>query len=140
MFNHHEMQLDEHREEFRRKRDELVRRFDWEIQRSRDVADQSDLIKRKEQTLWTFDDDELRSRYDLLRQQTKGFYSLFRRILLEQSEKELRQLDDQQRKDFVSLDLRLDDDRHRQFRDNFHLKQQTERNELTLAQVDPLQR
>ena len=136
MFNHHEMQLNEHREEFLWKRDELVRRFEWEIQRSRDIVDQSDLIKRKEETLWTFDDDEPRSRYDLLRQQTKGFYSLFRTILLEQSEKELRQLDDQQRKDFVSLD----NDRHRQLRDNFHLKQQTERKELILAQVSLLQR
>ena len=113
LFRHHELQLEEQREEFRGKREDSVRRFDLELQR--DDVSSADLLKRREETLWTLDEDELRARYDLLRQQTKAFYSLFRQILVEQSEKELRQLDEQQRTDYLSLDLRLADDRHHWF-------------------------
>lgn len=70
-----------------------------------------DLLKTKEQALWEIDEHELRSRYDLLRKQTKSFYLLFRTMLTQQSEKELQQLDEQIRFERDTLDARLADDR-----------------------------
>ena len=52
--------------------------------------EKQNLLKTKEQALWEIDEHELRSRYDLLRNQTKSFYSLFRTMLTQQSEKELQ--------------------------------------------------
>jgi hypothetical protein len=69
------------------------------------------LLKTKEEDLWEIDEHELRSRYDLLRKQTKSFYSLFRTMLTQQSEKELQQLDEQIRFERDTLEARLNDDR-----------------------------
>ncbi len=69
------------------------------------------LLKTKEQDLWEIDEHELRSRYDLLRKQTKSFYSLFRAMLTQQSEKELQQLDEQIRFERDTLEAHLSDDR-----------------------------
>ena len=75
------------------------------------LVEKQNLSKTKEQALWEIDEHELRSRYDLLRKQTKSFYSLFRTMLTQQSEKELQQLDDQIRFERDTLDARLADDR-----------------------------
>jgi hypothetical protein len=69
------------------------------------------ILKQKEEDLWTIDEHELRSRYDLLRKQTKSFYSLFRTMLTQQSEKELQQLDEQIRFERDTLEAQLADDR-----------------------------
>jgi hypothetical protein len=69
------------------------------------------LLKTKEEDLWEIDEHELRSRYDLLRKQTKSFYSLFRTMLTQQSEKELQQLDEQIRFERDTLEAHLVDDR-----------------------------
>ncbi|CAF0754749.1 unnamed protein product [Rotaria sordida] len=75
------------------------------------LIEKQNLLKTKEQALWEIDEHELRSRYDLLRKQTKSFYSLFRTMLAQQSEKELQQLDDQMRFERDTLEARLNDDR-----------------------------
>ncbi|CAF0727223.1 unnamed protein product [Adineta steineri] len=75
------------------------------------LVEKQNLIKTKEQALWEIDEHELRSRYDLLRKQTKSFYSLFRTMLTQQSEKELQQLDEQIRFERDALEARLNDDR-----------------------------
>jgi hypothetical protein len=75
------------------------------------LVEKQNLLKTKEQALWEIDEHELRSRYDLLRKQTKSFYSLFRTMLTQQSEKELQQLDEQIRFERDTLDARLGDDR-----------------------------
>ncbi len=69
------------------------------------------LLKTKEQDLGELDELELRSRYDLLRKQTKSFYSLFRIMLTQQSDKELQQIDEQLRFERDALEARLADDR-----------------------------
>ncbi|CAF0897988.1 unnamed protein product [Adineta ricciae] len=69
------------------------------------------LIKTHEQELCDIDELELRSRYELLRRQTKAFYTLFRTMLTQQSEKEIQQLDDQVRFERDALEARLADDR-----------------------------
>ncbi|CAF1150990.1 unnamed protein product [Adineta steineri] len=69
------------------------------------------LLKINEQELWDIDELELRSRYDLLRKQTKSFYALFRTMLTQQSEKELQQLDEQIRFERNTLEARLIDDK-----------------------------
>jgi hypothetical protein len=69
------------------------------------------LLKQKEEDLCSIDEHELRSRYDLLRKQTKSFYSLFRTMLTQQSEKELQQLDEQIRFERDTLEAQLADDR-----------------------------
>lgn len=75
------------------------------------LVEKQNLLKTKEQALWEIDEQELRSRYDLLRKQTKSFYSLFRTMLTQQSEKELQQLDEQIRFERETLEARLSDDR-----------------------------
>jgi len=75
------------------------------------LIEKQNLLKTKEQALWETDEHELRSRYDLLRKQTKSFYSLFRTMLTQQSEKELQQLDEQIRFERETLETRLNDDR-----------------------------
>ncbi|CAF4530909.1 unnamed protein product [Rotaria sp. Silwood1] len=75
------------------------------------LVEKQNLLKTKEQALWEIDEHELRSRYDLLRKQTKSFYSLFRTMLAQQSEKELQQLDEQMRFERDTLEARLTDDR-----------------------------
>ncbi|CAF2709530.1 unnamed protein product [Rotaria sp. Silwood2] len=75
------------------------------------LIEKQNLLKTKEQALWEIDEHELRSRYDLLRKQTKSFYSLFRTMLTQQSEKELQQLDEQMRFERDTLEARLNDDR-----------------------------
>ncbi len=75
------------------------------------LIEKQNLLKTKEQALWEIDEHELRSRYDLLRKQTKSFYSLFRTMLTQQSEKELQQLDEQIRFERDTLEGRLNDDR-----------------------------
>lgn len=75
------------------------------------LVEKQNLLKTKEQALWEIDEQELRSRYDLLRKQTKSFYSLFRTMLTQQSEKELQQLDEQIRFERETLEARLNDDR-----------------------------
>ncbi|CAF1558487.1 unnamed protein product [Adineta ricciae] len=69
------------------------------------------VIKTHEQELCDMDELELRSRYELLRRQTKAFYTLFRTMLTQQSEKEIQQLDDQVRFERDTLEARLADDR-----------------------------
>ncbi|UJR13522.1 hypothetical protein I4U23_000536 [Adineta vaga] len=69
------------------------------------------LIQIHEQDLSDIDELELRSRYELLRKQTKAFYALFRTMLTQQSEKELQQLDDQIRFECDTLEAHLADDR-----------------------------
>ncbi|CAM4879525.1 unnamed protein product [Rotaria socialis] len=75
------------------------------------LVEKQNLLKTKEQALWEIDEHELRSRYDLLRKQTKSFYSLFRTMLAQQSEKELQQLDEQIRFERDTLESRLNEDR-----------------------------
>lgn len=75
------------------------------------LVEKQNLMKTKEQALWEIDEQELRSRYDLLRKQTKSFYSLFRTMLTQQSEKELQQLDEQIRFERDALEARLSEDR-----------------------------
>ena len=75
------------------------------------LVEKQNLLKTKEQAPWEIDEQELRSRYDLLRKQTKSFYSLFRTMLTQQSEKELQQLDEQIRFERETLEARLNDDR-----------------------------
>jgi STE20-like kinase len=75
------------------------------------LVEKQNLSKTKEQALWEIDEHELRSRYDLLRKQTKSFYSLFRTMLTQQSEKELEQFDEQTRFERDTLEARLNDDR-----------------------------
>lgn len=75
------------------------------------LVEKQNLLKTKEQALWEIDEHELRSRYDLLRKQTKSFYSLFRTMLAQQSEKELQQLDEQIRFEREALESRLSEDR-----------------------------
>lgn len=75
------------------------------------LVEKQNLLKTKEQALWEIDEHELRSRYDLLRKQTKSFYSLFRTMLTQQSEKELQQLDEQIRFERETLETRLSEDR-----------------------------
>ena len=75
------------------------------------LIEKQNLLKTKEQALWEIDENELRSRYDLLRKQTKSFYSLFRTMLTQQSEKELEQLDEQLRLERDTLETHLNDDR-----------------------------
>ncbi|CAF0747725.1 unnamed protein product [Adineta ricciae] len=75
------------------------------------LVEKQNLIKTKEQALWEIDEHELRSRYDLLRKQTKSFYSLFRTMLTQQSEKEIQQLDEQIRLEREMLETRLSEDR-----------------------------
>lgn len=75
------------------------------------LVEKQNLLKTKEQALWEIDEHELRSRYDLLRKQTKSFYSLFRTMLSQQSEKELQQTDEQIRFERDTLEARLSDDR-----------------------------
>lgn len=75
------------------------------------LVDKQNLVKTKEQALWEIDEHELRSRYDLLRKQTKSFYSLFRTMLTQQSEKEVQQLDEQIRFEREALETRLNEDR-----------------------------
>ncbi|UJR33757.1 hypothetical protein I4U23_021184 [Adineta vaga] len=75
------------------------------------LVEKQNLMKTKEQALWEIDEHELRSRYDLLRKQTKSFYSLFRTMLTQQSEKEVQQLDEQIRLEREALETRLTEDR-----------------------------
>jgi hypothetical protein len=75
------------------------------------LINKQNVLKTKEQAIWEIDEHELRSRYDLLRKQTKSFYSLFRTMLTQQSDKELQQLDEQIRFERDTLEARLADDR-----------------------------
>ncbi|CAF0868970.1 unnamed protein product [Didymodactylos carnosus] len=75
------------------------------------LTERQNLLKTKEQALWEVDEVELRSRYDLLRKQTKAFYSLFRTMLNQQAEKELQQLDEQGRFDRDNLEQKLQEDK-----------------------------
>ena len=89
--NHHRQRIEKHEKQYRIKRENL--------------------LKQKDEDLWMIDEHELRSRYDLLRKQTKAFYSLFRMMLTQQSDKELQQLDDQIRFECDTLEAQLADDR-----------------------------
>ena len=68
-------------------------------------------FKQKEEDLWEIDEHELRSRYELLRKQTKSFYAFFQVMLSQQSEKELQQFDEQIRFERDMLEGQLTDDR-----------------------------
>ena len=75
------------------------------------VMDKTNLSRSKEQALWDMDEHELRSRYDLLRKQTKSFYSLFRTMLTQQSDKELQQCDERIRFERETLGEHLAEDK-----------------------------
>lgn len=69
------------------------------------------VIQLREQELLDIEEHELRSCYELLRKQTKSFYSLFRTMLAQQSEREIQQLDEQIRYERNTLEAHLADDR-----------------------------
>ncbi len=98
------------------------------------------LFRQKEQDLWEIDEHELRSRYDLLRKQTKSFYSLFRTMLTQQSEKELQQLDEQIRFERDTLEAQLADDR-REWPKTWRKTQKTRnkqfRQQLIIKKISP---
>ncbi|CAF0796707.1 unnamed protein product [Didymodactylos carnosus] len=75
------------------------------------LIERQNLSKTREQALWEIDEVELRSRYDLLRKQTKAFYSLIRTMLNQQAEKELQQFDEQARFERDNLEQSINEDK-----------------------------
>ena len=65
--------------------------------------EKSHLNARLSSLLDQLEEEELRSRYDLLRKQTKSFYSFFRQMLRETFVEQLRQYDEQTRDERRSL-------------------------------------
>ena len=98
-----ESELNEQQSEFHRKRESIRHQFDLKLKfleekfsrqnldRINYEEEKHELLRRQEEILCQIEEEELRSRYDLLRKQTKSFYSFFRQMLREQSEKELEQ-------------------------------------------------
>lgn len=119
-----ENELNEQDMLFDEKREDILRRFDGEIQSleekySRSMIDRlnyleekNHLFKQRDDLLDQLEEETLRSRYDLFRKQTKSFYSFFRQMLQQQSIEQLKQFDEQAREQRRTLQAYLTNERN----------------------------